>query len=363
MTTRLQSLSALMASAGIAHPGQIPAGLFSSAGVSGADGHARVMNAFSTGNPAIGGMGFNVNIYEQIVSRAFDVQYPEIEYPKFIPAGAIDTSVSPGAVTASAIVKDWRGKGAFRAVVGKDIPTVSVSAGKISVPLEAGGISGNVDLEDVRRVAFGFQSVNMLTAIGEAMRKGYELHREVVFFYGFSPLGFDGYLNSAQVSATTAAVKAATGTTWAVATAAEIVADFITATSTVVTQTRGVYRPNRYVVPLAQYLKIAGMNIGGTGGSLMNETVLSYLLRTLPALAGGPVEIVPLRDLNDAGVGGTARMIVETVNNDTFYMPDAVPFNMLPPQDVQYATHLFADYKFGGLLRPQPRSALYVDGI
>lgn len=358
MTTRLQSLALLMRDAGLGHPGQIPAGLFADR-----NAHVQVMNAFTTGNPAISGMGFSVNIYEQVVARAFDVVYPEIEYTKFIPAGAIDTSVSPGAISAVARVRDWRGKGAFRAVVGKDIPTVGVSAGRISVPLEAGGVSANADLEDVRRVAFGFEGMSLLTDLGAAMRKAYELHREVTFFYGFTPLGFDGYLNSPQVAATTAGTKAAGGTGWANATPAEIVLDFTTSASTIITQSRGIYKPNRFVLPLAQYLRLTTLNIGGTNGSLANESVLSYLTRILPAMTGGPVEIVPLRYLNDVGVGGTARMIVETVRDDTFYMPDAVPFNMLPPQDVQYATHLFADYKFGALLRPYPRSALYMDGI
>lgn len=369
--SRLLSLSALMASVaarGVSHPAQLAASVFHVQNAqhefqNGEAERQRVINSWATGNPAIAGMGFNVSIYEQIVARSFDVQYPDIEYTKFLPRGALDTSVNPGAKIASARIRDWRGKGAFRAVVGKDIPTVSVAASKISVPLEAGGISAFADLEDVRAVAMGFEGMNLLTDLGAAMRKAYELHREWVFFFGFSALGMDGYLNSAQVSQTTAGTKAAGGTTWAVATPAEIIKDISTAVSTIITQTRNVYKPNRIVLPLAQWLQISLMNIGGTNGSLQNETVLSYLTRTLPAMTGAPIEIVPLRFLNDVGVGGTARMIVELANDQTMYMPDAVPFNMLPPQDDQFSTFLYADYKFGGLLRPQPRSALYMDGI
>lgn len=365
----LAPLMAAMAARGVVHPAQLSRDVFRVQNAqthqfdNGATEHARVMNAWTPGNPAVAGMGFNVSIYEQIVARSYDVLYPEIEYTKFLPPGALDTSVNPGAKIASARVRDWRGKGAFRAVVGKDIPTVSLAASKISVPLEAGGISANADLEDVRAVAMGFEGMNLLTDLGAAMRMAYERHREYVFFFGFSPLGFDGYLNSAQVSQTTAGTKAAGGTTWAVATPAEIVKDLTTAISTIITQTRNIFKPNRIVLPLAQWLQISAMNIGGTSGSLQNESVLSYLARTLTAMTGAPIEIVPLRYLNDVGVGGTARMIVETANDQTLYMPDAVPFNMLPPQDDQFSTYLYADYKFGGLLRPQPRAALYMDGI
>jgi hypothetical protein len=358
--SRLNQLSALMAAfpGEVSHPAQFAKGILNS------DTHSRVMNAYTVGNPAgIAGAGFTVDVYEQISSRAYDVKYPEILWSQFMPSAGIDTSISPGARFASARVNDWRGKGAFRAAVGKDIPTVDVSMGKITVPLEAGGVSAHVDMDELRSVAFGFEGMNLLTAKGAAMRLAYERHREQVFFYGYSGLGFQGYIATANVPTTTAATKAATGTTWAVATPAEIVKDVITAITTIVTNTNDVFRPNRIALPLAQWLQISGMNIGGTAGSLQNESVMSYLKRTLPEVTGQAVEIVALRYLSGAGAGATNRMVVETVNADTFYLPDSVPFNMLPPQDDQYSTRLFADYKFGGLLRPFPTSALYMDGI
>ena len=356
--SRLTQLSALMA----AFPGESPFALAKT--ILNSEARAKVQNAYATGNPAgISGMGFTVDIYEQITARAYDAKYPEIEWSRIMPAAGIDRSVNPGAKFASARMRDWKGKGAFRAVVGKDIPTVGVSAGKIVVPLEAGGVSAHADLDEIRQVAFGFEGMNLLTDLGEAMRGAYERHREVTFFYGFAALGFNGYLNTPNVPATTAGTKAAGGTTWANATPAEIVKDISDNISGVIVATNGVMKPNRIVLPLAQWLKISLMNIGGTSGSLQNETVLSYLTRTLPAMTGAPIEIISLRYLAGQGAGATDRMIIETVNGDTFYMPESVPFNMLPPQDLQYSTHLFADYKFGGLARFWPTSARYVDGI
>lgn len=358
--SRLTQLAALMA----AFPGEASHPAKFAKGILNADTSTKVMNAYTVGNPAgIAGAGFTVDIYEQISSRAYDVKYPEILWTKFIPAACIDSSISPGARFASARVNDWRGKGAFRAAVGKDIPTVDVSMGKITVPMEAGGVSAHVDIDELRSVAFGFEGMNLLTAKGSAMRLAYERHREQITFYGYSALGFNGYIATPNVPTTTAGTKAATGTTWAVATPAEIVKDVVTAFTTVVTNTNDVFRPNRVVLPLAQWLQIGGMNIGGTAGSLQNESVLSYLKRTLPEIAGQEVEIVALRYLSGAGAGATNRMIVETVNSETFYLPESVPFNMLPPQDDQYSTRLYADYKVGGLLRPFPTSAVYMDGI
>lgn len=358
--TRLTSLGLLLASFPGAHAGAINPALFGNT-ETGRGEYARVMNA--VGNPAgLNAMGFTVSVYDQISSRAFDVKYPEIQWSKFIPSASIE-SVSPGAVSAIARVRDWRGKGAFRAVIGKDIPQVGISIAPITVPLEVGAVSASVDREDLRRVAFGFEGMNLLTEKGAAMRLAYERHREDVFFFGYSPLGFDGYINTATVPATTAATKTAGGTTWAVATAQEIVNDVITAVSTIITNTAGIFRPNRIVLPIAQLLRAGSLNYSLTGGTPTGESVLVYLKRTLPELTGGPVEFAELRYLTGAGAGATNRMIVETVQTDTFYMPDAIPFDMLPPQDVQFATHLFAEYKFGGLLRPWPTSAVFVDGV
>lgn len=360
--SRLTHLTALISSLtgrGFVHPAQIINGLSK---LPAADRN-RVMNAYGVGNPGnLQGMGFTVDLYEQISARAFDVKYPDLLWRDFIPAGSIE-SVNPGAKIVSARQKDWRGRGAFRAAVGKDIPTVGVSVGKISVPVEAGGVSAHVDIEEIRQVAFGFEGMSLLTDLGAAMRRAYELHREVVTFYGFSPLGFEGYINGASVPTTTAGTKAAGGTTWAVATPAEIVKDITTGVTTPRLNSKGIWKVNRIAVPTAQFIQLSMLNAAGTAGTLVNETLLTYLLRTLPAQAGGPVEIVELRYLEGAGAGATNRAVFEVVQNDTFWMPDAVPFNMLPPQDNTYQTSLFADYKFGGLLRPYPTSSLYMDGI
>ncbi len=357
--SRLTSLALLLGSFPGAHAGAVNPAMFGT-DAAGQEQYARVMNA--VGNPAgLNSMGFTVSVFDQISSRAFDVKYPEILWSKFIPGASIE-SVSPGAVSAIARVKDWRGKGAFRAVIGKDIPQVGISIAPITVPLEVGAVSASVDREDLRRVAFGFEGMNLLTEKGAAMRLAYERHREDIFFFGYSPLGMDGYINTPAVPATTASTKAGGGTTWAVATAQEIVNDVVTAISTIITNTGGIFRPNRIALPVAQLLRAGSLNYS-LGAVPTSESVLTYLKRTLPDLTGGPVDIVELRYLTGAGAGATNRMIVETVQTDTFYMPDAIPFDMLPPQDLQFATHLFAEYKFGGLLRPWPTSALFVDGI
>ena len=327
-----------------------------------------VQNAWTPGNPAglNGAMGFDVNVFEQVQARAYDVLLPEIQWSTTLPQGSLDTSVNPGAKLTSYRVRDRRGKGAFSAVVGKDTPTVGVTQNKVVIPIENARVMAQADLDDIRAVSFGFESMNLLTELGAVMREASERHIEEVYFYGYANLGFSGYLDYPNVPATSAGTKAAGGTTWAVATGDEIAKDVFTAISLVYTNSKGLFLPGRVEIPLGQLAQIAGQRMGGAAGATgENITVLEYIKKNnlFTSLTGQELQVVGLRHLTGAGVGATNRMIVSEWKPDNYYMPMSIPFNMLAPQDAQFATNLFAEYKFGSFHKPYPTSAQYIDGI
>jgi len=328
-----------------------------------------VQNAMTPGNPAglNGAMGFTVDIFEQVTAKAYDVLMPEIQWNKTIAPGSIDTSINAGAKLTSYRVRDRRGKGAFAAVVGKDTPTVGVTQNKVVIPLEVARVMASADLDDIRAVAFGFEGMNLLTDLGVVMRESSERHIEDTFFFGYANLDFAGYLDYALVPATTAGTKAGGGTTWAVATGDEIVKDInLTAIGTVYTNSKGVFLPGRVEIPLAQLVQISAQRMGGAAGATgENVTVLEYVKKNnlFTSLTGQELQVVGLRYLTGAGVGPSNRMIVSEYKDDNNYMPMSMPFQMLPPQDRQFATDLFAEWKFGSFHKPYPTSAIFVDGI
>lgn len=326
-----------------------------------------VQNAFTPGNPSglSGAMGFTVDIFEQVRAGAVDVKLPEILWSKVLPGASLDTSVNVGAKLTSYRVRDRRGKGAFRAAVGKDIPTVGVTMNKVTIPLESAAVSASIDLDDIRAVAFGHEGMNLITDNGAVMREASERHIEHVFFYGFQSLGFAGWLDYSLTPITTAGAKAAGGTTWAVATPDEIIADVQNWIGTAMTNSKMVFKPGRLSLPVAQWVKITSTRINGTGGNGVNQTIAEFLAKNnaYTAATGRDLEIVPIRYLEGAGVGGTNRAILEDTDPENFYMPMSEVFNMLPPQDAALATNLFATYKFGSFHRPFPTAALQADGI
>lgn len=327
----------------------------------------QILNSFTSGNPAglNGAQGFTVDIFEQLQTRAYDVKLPDIKWSETIPTGSVDTSINPGAKLTSYRVRDRRGRGAFRAAVGKDIPVVGVTQNKVSIPLESAACMAQADMDDIQAVAFGFEGMNLITDLGVVMREACERHIERTFFYGYEDLGFAGYIDYSLVPSTTAGTKAAGGTTWAVATGDEIVLDIQNAIGLVYNNSKGTFLPGRVEIPLSQLVQIASQRMPDVGAGGTNETVLEYIKRNnlYTSMTGRELEVVGLRYLEGAGAGSTNRMIVSDQADENHYMPMSRPFEMLPPQDEKFATNLFAHWKFGSYHKPYPTSAYFVDGI
>lgn len=330
----------------------------------------QAMNAAPTvgnGSGYQGGTGFNVNVYEAITGRAYDVKFPELFWSKTIPTASIDTSVPLGADSTSYTAKDRRGKAAFRSMSGKNIPTVGLSIGKVEIPIEEGAIMANIDLHEIEKIMMG-HSINIVTEHGETMRRASEVQIEDVFFFGYPELNFAGYLDYPYTPATTAATKAATGTTWAVATPQELAADVNTALATVYINSRGLHRANRIELPVTQYLQLANTMMSVVQGAATISGAISVLAwlkqnNSTTQLTGQELDIRPLIYLTGAGAGGTNRMIVSDDSADNHYMPMSLPFTVLPQQNRGYAIELFSRWRFGSYHKPYPAATLYMDGI
>lgn len=328
---------------------------------------AAIQNAFTPGNPAglNGAQGFTVDIYEQIRAGSYDVKLPEILWSQTLPAASLDTSINVGAKLTSYRVRDRRGKGAFRAAVGKDIPIVGSTLNKVTIPMEAAAVASSIDLDDIRAVAFGQEGLNLITDNGVTMREASERHIEHVFFYGFASLGFAGYLDYSLTPLTTAGVKTAGGTTWAVATADEIILDVMTGILSIMNNSKMVFLPGVLELPITQWGILTTKRVPGTGSNGVNQTIAEFLRRNNPytAKTGNDLIIKPLRYLQGAGVDGVDRAIFSDAAPECHYMPMSEAFNMLAPQDIALSTNLFASYKFGSYHRPYPLSSLQMDGI
>lgn len=302
-----------------------------------------------------------LNNFEYLQAGSEEVLLPEIKWNTVIPLESVDTSVNPGARSASYLVRDRRGRGEFRGRKGKNVPTVGTTVDKVTVPIESAGVSANFDRADARAVVMGFDQ-NLMNDLGQVMRESSERHIEATFFYGYDDLDYQGFLDYPNVPVTTAALNAGgTSTEWADKTGDEIIFDVQTAIVDVYITTKGVHIPSVVAIPPEQFAALATVKASEAADkSLMEylETNNIYTKKT-----GNNLRFMDLRYLAGAGAGGTDRMVVYQDEARNFWLPMPLPYDVLEPQRNGFGVDLLAEYVFGSFHIKYPLSMEYVDGI
>lgn len=319
--------------------------------------------AFETGNNpnTVNALEVLTSNFEHVQAGTEDVLLPEIRWNTIIPMESVDTSVNAGARMASYLVRDERGRGQFRGRGAKNTPTVGVTIDKVTVPIEAAGVAAEFDRADARAVQMGGE-LNLLTDLGGAMRTASERHIEHTFFYGYDQLNYTGFLDYPGVPFTDAALNAgATSTEWADKTGDEIIFDVQNLVATPFITTKGIFIPGVVALPPLQYAALTSMKASQAADKSLMEYLSTNNLYTQKTAQ--KLEFVDLRYLEDAGVGGTARMVAYCKEKRCFWMPMPMPFEMLEPQLNGFGVDLLAEYVFGSFHVKHPLSMAYVDGI
>lgn len=298
--------------------------------------------------------------FEEVQAGFQDVLYPELQWRDVLLEGSLLTGINPGATAWSTMIRDWRGKGAFRGRHDTSVPTVAFGQDKAMVPIEVGGVTAKIDREDVRQYQFG-QNSNLLSEIPQIMRMASERHFEGTFFYGDDTLGFQPWLDYIGVSSDTAPNGAGGSPLWANKTNEEIIDDVNDTITAVWTDSKFVHMPGHVALDGSKMGILASRKMEGSGGI----SLLKYLTENniFTNQTGRPLTFVPIRYLSDAGAGSTSRMVVFEKMERNHKVPFPIFFELLAPQERGYDVELFAEYKFGSNYLPYPGSMAYLDGI
>jgi hypothetical protein len=303
-----------------------------------------------------------VGSFEDMESAFYDVKYPDILWRDVVPESSVDTSINPGATTASYRSRDKRGKGSFRAAHDQGVPTVGQTLDKVLVPIEVAGVSAIFDRDDARQIQFGYNE-NLLTELSDIMREACERHVEGTIFYGDDTVkGFEGWLDYSLVTVSNAPNGGGGNSEWSTKTPDEIIADINAAISSVWTGSKQIHLPDTVYLPGSQLALIA-TTARNTNTDL---TILEFVKKNniYTSLTGNDLTFKSIRYLEGSGVGGVDRMVVaETKRPENFKLPFPLPFDLLPPQEAGFSVNLFAEYKFGSFHLRYPKSMLYMDGI
>ena len=305
------------------------------------------------------------SIYTDVDAAFFDVEYPEHDWYKLLKEDQINNNINPGATTYAARIRDRQGAAAF---VGKNknnnIPKVSQTIGAIEIPMAASAVGATLNNEDARQYQFGFNS-NLAQDLGECMRTACDNLIEQTTFFGDASVGFKGFLNYDNITVTNAVNGAGGDTEWTTKTGLEMVADVNSAITKVWEDSRNVFVPNTVYLPLAQYALISNTPMALSSQASTFVSALTYLKANnlCSQIRGVELEIVPIRYLKGAGVGGADRMVVQDRSKRNQGMPFPLPYTVQAPVPVPLGAEFYSEQKHGSYFISQKLSTLYVDGI
>lgn len=305
------------------------------------------------------------SIYTDVDAAFFDVEYPEHDWYKLLKEDQINNNINPGATTYAARVRDRQGVAAF---VGKNennnIPKVSQSIGAIEVPLAASAVGATLNNEDARQYQFGFNS-NLAQDLGECMRIACDNLIEQTTFFGDPSVGFKGFLNYDNITVTNAANGAGGTATWSTKTGQEMVKDVQDAVTKVWEDSRGLFVANTVYLPLSQYslLKNTPMALSSQASTFVSAYGYLKANNLCSDLRGVELEIIPIRYLKGAGVGGADRFVVQDRSKRNQGLPFPLPYTVQAPVPVPLGAEFYSEQKHGSYFISQKFSTLYVDGI
>jgi hypothetical protein len=152
----------------------------------------------------------------------------------------------------------------------------------------------------------------------EAMNMKKNMDLDQIVYIGDSNLSFTGLVNSSAVTPSNVVAGASTFTAWAKKTPDEILTDVNEILTTTWANSGWSVYPNRLLLPPAQYGYLVTAKVSNAG----NVSILSYVLENnIATKSGVKLEILPLKWLIGAGVGGT-QGVLGTVDRMIAYNKD-----------------------------------------
>lgn len=260
------------------------------------------------------------------------------------------------------------GIGNGKAWIGKNtdqITGISVDIAKTPQPLRPWGMELKytvLELESSARLGRPIDDQKY-----QALQLKYQMDVDEQVYVGDTSTGDKGLVNHASVSVQNVAVGATLGTKWTTKTPDEILKDVNTALTTTWANSGWSTMPSRLLLPPANFGYISTAKVSEAG----NVSILKYILENniLTTSGMGKLEILPLKWLQGAGVGGTLGT-AGTVDRMVVYMKakDHVryPLTMLSRTALQFDSIYQKTTYFGrlGVIEwVYPETSGYFDGI
>lgn len=313
---------------------------------------------FNDGLPTMDdGMGFYISQLANLEAKIYEAKYTNINFQEMIP---INSAVPEWADSWDYISYDAVTLGKFIGSSADDLPSVTASANKTSVPIGYAGNSFDYSLDELRKT----QQLRMPidTIKGRAAFRGSQEHSQRVAYFGDAARNMTGLFNNANLALDNSTVN------WATATGQEIVADMNSLLIEVWINSANTHIPNAFALDSSRYAQISSQRMdSGTDTTILEFFKKNNLYTTT---TGAELRIFPRLQLtaaqlaaNGVSNGSKDRMMAYELNDDNLGMVNPIPWRPLAPQMKNLMIKVPCEYKISGTEFRYVFSAAYRDHL
>ncbi|MCE2029285.1 DUF2184 domain-containing protein [Sessilibacter corallicola] len=295
------------------------------------------------------GLGFFVSQLSNLEQKIYEVKYRHIVYQEYIP---IDTSDPEWVDEVTYISYDAVTSGKFVGASASDLPRSDIESQKNTIPVFYGGNSYGYSLDELRKSQQ--LRIPVDATKGKMSFRGFQEHAQEVAFFGDDERDITGLINNPNVPLDNAII-----TDWEAATGQEIVSEMNGQLRSVWKNTANSQIPDTQLLSSDRWAIITEKKMD-TG---TDTTVLEYYKKNnlFTSRTNQPLDIKPLLELEEGGVGGVDRMIAYVRDPEVLTMRMPMPWRSLTPQPDGLTVLVPAEYKFGGVEIRYPVAAHYRD--
>lgn len=293
---------------------------------------------------------------EYIRPKAYDIKRAAMSAMTLFP---VDTSLPAGANTITYRQYDAVGSAKIIASYADDMPRADVTAKEFTSPIRGISNAYGYNVQEIRHAMYA--NVPLETKRQSSARRHHDELINKLAWSGDTVSGLPGFLSNANIPGYTVPADG-TGTSklWSTKTGELILRDMNGIVNQVVTQSKGVHKPNELWMPLAQYTYISATPYDKTVSPM---TILQCFLAANPFVS----VVKPILELASTANGGAAGandiMVAADNSIDNYQLNIAMAFMQHAPQQRNLEFIIPCESRFGGVTINYPLSFAKADSI
>jgi len=295
---------------------------------------------------------------EFLTAKAYEVEYEVLPFRKIFP---VINQGGAGVKEITSEVYDFFAKAQIINQSGKDIPFVAGGGKEIKYPVIMWGIGASWTIAELQsfvvaqrngRARYSPEQIRQKAAL-----RGIEEALNDQAFYGASGTGSYGFLNNPLIPIGSVDVGVSGGTDWESKTADEILADIAGLADSVFVGSKMRERPNKLLLPPSKWSQLKNRRLENR-----DISILTYVLENSQYFTS-ETDIIPINELEGAGIDGSGRMICYNMNEDKVCCEIPLEAQSMPVQQQLFSYMLLWYAYSAGVIVRYPRSVAQGEGI